>query len=871
MSPLMRKEIRLLLPFFGIAVFLAAVPLWLFPEYSYKAPINRMIFGGFALGMMLLGLAPFGQEFSLGTFSNLLAQPAQRNQIWKTKLLLTAVAAVVVLFVLILSLHLRIDSLLKAVNERLQNDEWKVWNLSVRESLTVSLHSWEFWWIGGVLAVVGLAGGLWTTLLFRQTGAALWFAILVPGVIYLCVEWFTREETTRNMCLVALLGIYSIAGIIWAQRMFLQAQDAQWLGGTVSLLGFTSSEAKSKSVMVRRKKPVAALFRKEFQLQQVSLIVAFGMLVLHVSTLIVRKCYNFGYSSEMRFAFEAVPFLWLLMPLVIGGVAVAEERKLAVMESQMCLPATRRLQFTIKSIVVLFLGVALGGLAPWLVEGLGLLLKVSSELPKPNGVSSVEGFYYSLIILSILAAAFTLVSFFASTLTRNLLHALGATLACGAALSVLFQLINNLINLGDAFSLWKGPLIFIIGAPALALVIGLLSFANYRRLYVDWRMWFRNLLVIAISLVSIGVATAVIYQRPWELFTAREPRHGAARLSGPVQPELAATVYRVFALLPDGRLWGTSNYYWKDMGYEEEVTDSQGTHKQRARVPIPEGGTFIGGSNWVALAAASMKVVALQSDGSLWQVLSTKDLPEKHRTQAWLSLPLEPRQIGLDKNWRTVVANYNSFAALKTDGTLWHWGYVANLGNWDKYVTVQEPVQMGTDSDWAAIFSMGDQMLFMKRGGEIWIQVRTSENRSELKPAGVNGSEWLATAADFSSRRNFLHKDGTLWESSYNMRNPKQVGSDSDWAQIASGMVGLKKSGRLVQPGRVLFSSLNQPSKYSNWLSVHWNWDGMAALAADGTISMWWERGFYGGILGASRDPLWSLNIFDSGNGEAGQ
>lgn len=44
MTPLIRKEIRLLLPFFGIALVLAAVPAWFFPEQSYMAPLNEGVF-----------------------------------------------------------------------------------------------------------------------------------------------------------------------------------------------------------------------------------------------------------------------------------------------------------------------------------------------------------------------------------------------------------------------------------------------------------------------------------------------------------------------------------------------------------------------------------------------------------------------------------------------------------------------------------------------------------------------------------------------------------------------------------------------------------------------------------------------------------
>ena len=43
-----------------------------------------------------------------------------------------------------------------------------------------------------------------------------------------------------------------------------------------------------------------------------------------------------------------MPFLWLLIPWLMGCVAIAEERKLGTMESQLCLPVNRRLQFAVK-------------------------------------------------------------------------------------------------------------------------------------------------------------------------------------------------------------------------------------------------------------------------------------------------------------------------------------------------------------------------------------------------------------------------------------------------------------------------------------------------------------------------------------------
>ncbi len=60
--------------------------------------------------------------------------------------------------------------------------------------------------------------------------------------------------------------------------------------------------------------------------------------------------------------------LWLVMPVVVGSMAVAEERRLGVMEGQLCLPVSRRVQFVIKGVFTLFLGIFLGGVMPMLLE-----------------------------------------------------------------------------------------------------------------------------------------------------------------------------------------------------------------------------------------------------------------------------------------------------------------------------------------------------------------------------------------------------------------------------------------------------------------------------------------------------------------------
>lgn len=906
MTPLIRKEIRLLLPFFGIALFLAVLPAWFVSANGFASSGNQSIFWVFGFGLVLLGLAPFGQEVGLGTFSSSLAQPAQRNRIWTTKFLVMLAAALLVLLALIVSIHLRFDSLLKEVAQRIDEEKRAnyLWDLDFQKSLLKALNSHSFWWIGLAAAAVGLSGGLWSSLLFRQIGAALWFSLLVPAVFFIGVEWFVPGEFAREIILLVGAAVYSLAGVLWAHRLFLQAQDVQWLGDTISPFALRSASAQTASAELRRLPPSQvgrysrhfptfikgvkvwrhsrALVRKEILSHQITYLVAFGLFVLHICTLAIRKFYTFPHNSEMRFAVESVPFLWFLLPWLIGSVAVAEERKLGTVESQFCIPVRRFFQFIVKFAIVLLLGIVLGALVPCLLEAGGISLGISSGFSESNFVLGPEFFSFAGIT-AIIAAILAAISFYASTLTRNTLHALGAGILFTGAFWVLFEWVISETHTGYGYSFWSGDLIFRIGIPVLVIAVLCLSWSNYKLLYVGGNVWLRNVLILGVSLFLVGTGTAVIYQRPWELLTSLEPKHGPARLSGPVRPALCTSDNRAVALLPDGRLWAGVNYRWKDMDqyYEYEAWDAyhQVYSKQmhELQVAVPGGGQFVGGSNWVSVAAIpDGEVVALQSDGSLWRILSWRDNAKYFEWKPWFSLIPEPRRIGSDSDWKSVVGTGTErFLALKTDGSVWQLGYLDDgPGPPSMNYHTQQPVRLGTNSDWAAIFAGEGQVLFMKYNGEIWTQERDARGRYELKKTNMNGSDWLAVAG--WEPNFYLHKDGSLWASGslprivFGTRNRSitmhRIGRDSDWQQIATGHevpVGLK-NGKIVESNRELFSAtLGQPSRSSDWLAVDADDDRLLALAADGTISCWYPREATGRLLGPTRRPVWSMNVLD--------
>jgi len=879
MSPLLRKEIRLLLPFWGIALALAVVPVFATPLHDWWR-VDDTCFWLFGFGLTLLGLAPFGQEFGWGTFSIMLAQPIERRRIWKTKLLLLLAAGAVVFVAFAICIHVQLVANLRAEAQRMLD----INQISAAQAAVLKgAHPSEFdsaVMRSFALLLTVLTGGLWTTLLFRQTGAALWFTILIPGVLIVIMEgiFHASSNAVMEIAVDLVLVFYAFAGFAGARRMFARAQDSQWLGETIAVMSLKSTKVHDDSAAPRRKAAIRALVRKEFQSHQISLLIAFGLLVLHICTLIFRHFYVMPRSSEFRFAVEAVPLLWLLIPWLMGCVAIAEERKLGTMEGQLCLPVNRRTQFAIKLIVVFVLGTIVGGGMPALLESLGTLAGIHSGL-----VTSTSGngiYLFTLAEFVIGAGLIALVSLFASSLTRNTLHALGAAVLFGVAWVLLINWVTRQSVDTYEYSLWKGPLIRYVGAPICLLTVIALSFSNYKTLHAGRRVWMRTLAVLCFTVVATGVAVAFVYQRPWELMLSLEPQHGSALVSGSVRPVVCMPNGRLCVLLRDGRIWIAADYHVKELDYDEAFWNGGEVVTKRAQIDVPDSGTFVG-SNWVALAASDNggDVDALRSDGTLWRILSYIDRTNTGTRVKWIDLKPNPQRIGADSDWKAIVSVEVGFLAIKSNGTLWGWAQNPD-GQFSKARGMYEPTRMGTDSDWETIFPQANGALLRKRDETMWTMVGMAAYPGvDYARLNLNGADWREVYGQHDYRL-VIKRDGSLWE--WRMRgydafgfhgtgeqNPyamTRLGNDADWMQLTGFPLDLVavKGGRLVKNGKTPFAaSLGRPSKYSDWIAADAWYNSLVALAADGTLTMWNEQDLSGSfrLLGPSRRPVWSLNV----------
>jgi hypothetical protein len=209
MNALVKKEIRLLLPSWIVAMLLAMIQAITRPYDFYVA---TLLF----FGLTIMALTTIGRESSLNTFSLLLTQPAERMRIWQTKLSVLAIAFLIVFGVWLAAFGIALKN--PSVDA---SDRGGSYNLFI----TICL-----------IATATFTGGLWTTLLLRQIAGAFWLTLLVPGVLSGFSTVFFVQSQSNNAVIAVLcvvIAIYSVGGFLFA-RWFFSARRT-WAGQAESL------------------------------------------------------------------------------------------------------------------------------------------------------------------------------------------------------------------------------------------------------------------------------------------------------------------------------------------------------------------------------------------------------------------------------------------------------------------------------------------------------------------------------------------------------------------------------------------------------------------------------------------------------------
>ena len=235
-----------------------------------------------------------------------------------------------------------------------------------------------------------------------------------------------------------------------------------------------------------------------------------------------------------------------------------------------------------------------------------------------------------------------------------------------------------------------------------------------------------------------------------------------------------------------------------------------------------------------------------------------------------------PVQVGALVTWKAITCGYRVGLAIKNDGTMWTWGYnnvgALGLGNLTNY---SSPVQIGALTTWSGNLACGQASgAAIKTDGTLWTwgyaaqgQLGHGNTTSISSPVQVGA---LATWSKVAMGNNGYHTaaiktDGTLWTWGMNHQgalglgnttyysSPMQVGALTTWSTVTAGYAitcaiktdgtiwswGKNNVGQLGTNNTTAYSSPVQIGALTTWLSVASAGYNMVAVKTDGTLWSW--------------------------------
>jgi len=276
--------------------------------------------------------------------------------------------------------------------------------------------------------------------------------------------------------------------------------------------------------------------------------------------------------------------------------------------------------------------------------------------------------------------------------------------------------------------------------------------------------------------------------------------------------------------------------------------------------------------------------LAIKTNGTLWS-WGNNNFGQLGLNTTTLDYRSSPVQIGALTNWSKVGTSSYGYFAIKQDGTLWSWGYNGSgqLGLNDA-THRSSPTQVGTSTNWSHINNNRTGVVSaVKTDGTLWMW---GYNYGDYYFGGILGyrssptqlgtsTNWLISSSDYASAA--IKTDGTLWTWGPNIygatglnvdtgyvNSPTQVGTGTNWSKIDAGirlMGAIKTDGTLWTWGRNHFGQLGIGSNESKSSPTQvsgtsWNLISMgsyyhaAAIKTNGTLWTWGRNSF--GQLGTN-------------------
>ena len=266
---------------------------------------------------------------------------------------------------------------------------------------------------------------------------------------------------------------------------------------------------------------------------------------------------------------------------------------------------------------------------------------------------------------------------------------------------------------------------------------------------------------------------------------------------------VACGVFSTAAIKTDGTLWVWGNNSNGELGDNTVVNKSS---------PIQ---TITRDINWKQVSCGNQYAAAIKTDGTLWTWGLNTSGQLGDNTTISRSSPVQV--VGFATNWKSVSCGSKFTAAIKTDGTLWLWGSNANgygiptgqLGD-NSGTNRSSPVQTVTfATNWKFVACGNYHTAEIKTDGTLWcwgfnsyygqLGDNTLTNRSSPVQTVAATTNWKQVACGYGHTA-AIKTDGTLW--SWGRNESGQLGDGSitnksspvqtslvgtNWKQISCG------------------------------------------------------------------------------------